>query len=128
MLKKLIQKKKLILIVFAAVLLVLWTVTLIFGNAESKTVIPVLSLIIPFVTYGFMRLMFKVVRINAPLKYMKFIVRFFLIAVTLGLIMMLVEFAAGFPNGFSPTLSACMGVIIGALDEEKKNIQIESEK
>ena len=128
MLKKLIQKKKLILIVFAAVLLVLWTVTLIFGNAESKTAILVLSLIIPFVTYGFMRLMFKVVRINAPLKYMKFIVRFFLIAVTLGLIMMLVEFAAGFPNGFSPTLSACMGVIIGALDEEKKNIQIESEK
>ena len=71
MLNKLIQKKNLILIIYAVVLLAFWTVALIFGNGEDKVMVLVLSLIIPFVIYGFVRLMYKVVSINASLKIKK---------------------------------------------------------
>ena len=53
MLNKVIQKKNLILIIYAIVLLVFWTLTLIFGNAENKVMVLILSLIILFVAYGF---------------------------------------------------------------------------
>ena len=71
MLNKLVQKKNVVLIVCAAVLLILWTLTLIFGNGEDKIMVLVLSLVLPFVIYGFVRLMFKVVRITAPLKFIR---------------------------------------------------------
>ena len=78
MLNKIVQKKNLILIIYAVVLLVLWTVTLIFGNGEDKLLVLILSLIIPFVIYGFVRLMYKVVSINASFKVMCFFYYFFL--------------------------------------------------
>ena len=79
MLNKLVQKKNILLIGCVAILLILWTLTLIFGNGEDKMMVLILSLILPFVIYGFVRLMFKVVRINAPLKFIKFGIYFFLI-------------------------------------------------
>ncbi len=79
MLNKLIQKKNLILIVYAAVLLVFCILALIFDNREDKLMDIILSLIIPFVMYGLVRLMYKVVSINASLKSMRFGYYFFLI-------------------------------------------------
>ncbi len=110
-----------------AILLVLLGISLIFGDAEDKATLLVSSLVIPIVVYGFMRLMFKVCRINAPLKYMKLMVRFFLIAAILGLAVMLVGFVTGFPNGLSLALPASMAVIIAALDEEEKNNQTQND-
>ena len=127
MLNKLIQKKNLILIVYAVVLLAFWTVALILGNSEDKVMVLILSLIIPFVVYGFVRLMYKIVSINASLKVMRFFYYFFLIGGLLGTVMMFVEFVAGFPNGLSPTLGACGALIIATLDSAKKNIEIETE-
>ena len=72
MLNKLIQKKNLILIIYATVLLVFWILALIFGNREDKLMVLILSLVIPFVVYGFVRLMYKVVSINASPKAMSF--------------------------------------------------------
>ena len=126
MLNKLIQKKNIVLIVCAAVLLILWTLYLIFGSGEDKVMVLVLSLILPIVIYGFVRLMFKVVRINAPLKFIKFGIYFFLIMGVLGVVMDIIHFITGFPNSLSPTLSACLGLIIAVLDEAKKNIEIEN--
>ncbi len=60
MLKKLVEKKNLILIIYAVVLLAFWTVALIVGNAEDKVKVLILSLVIPFAIYGFARLMYKV--------------------------------------------------------------------
>ena len=77
MINKIIQKKNLILIVYAIVLLALWTVALILGNKEDKVMVLILSLIIPFVVYGFVRLMYKVVSINASFKTMCFFYYFF---------------------------------------------------
>ena len=125
MLNKLIQKKNLILIIYAAVLLVLWTLALIFGNREDKLLVLILSLIIPFVVYGFVRLMYKVVHINASLKVMSFFYYFFLVGGLLGTVMMLVEFIGGFPNGLSTTLGACGAMIIATFDSAKKTFENE---
>ena len=128
MLNKVIQKKNLILIIYAIVLLVFWTLALIFGNAENKVMVLVLSLIIPFVIYGFVRLMYKIVSINASLKVMCFFYYFFLVGGLLGTFMMFVEFITGFPNGLSPILGACGALIIATLDSAKKTIEFESKK
>ena len=128
MINKLIQKKNLILIIYAIVLLVFWTLALIFGNAENKVMVLVLSLIIPFVIYGFVRLMYKIVSINASLKAMCFFYYFFLAGGLLGTAMTFVEFIGGFPNGLSPTLGACGALIIATLDSAKKTIEFESKK
>ena len=127
MLNKIIQKKNMILIIYAVIFLAFWTVALIFGNAKDKVMVLILSLIIPFVIYGFVRLMYKVVSINASFKIMCFFYYFFLICGMLGTVMMFVEFVAGFPNGLSPTLGACGALIIATLDSAKKNIEIETE-
>ena len=123
MINKIIQKKNLILIVYAIVLLAFWTVALIFGNGEDKVMVLVLSLVIPFVMYGLVRLMYKVVSINASFKTMRFFYYLFLIVGLFGTVMMFVEFVAGFPNGLSPTLGACGALIIATLDSAKKSFK-----
>ena len=128
MLNKIIQKKNLILIVYAIVLLAFWTVALIFGNREDKVMVLIRSLIIPFIIYGFVRLMYKVVSINASFEIMCFFYYFFLIGGLLGTVMMFVEFIGEFPNGLSPFLGACGAFIIATLDSAKKNIETESKK
>ena len=128
MLNKLIQKKNLILIIYVVVLLAFWTVALIFGNREDNVMVLILSLIIPFVVYGLVQLMYRVVSINASFKTMCFFYYFFLIGGSFGTVMMFVEFVAGFPNGLSPTLGACGALIIATLDSAKKTIEFESKK
>jgi hypothetical protein len=128
MLNKVIQKKNLILIIYAIVLLVFWTLALIFCNAENKVTVLVLSLIIPFVVYGFVRLMYKVVSINASFKTMCFFYYFYLVGGLLVTVIMFDEFVARFPNGLSPTLGACGALIIATLDSAKKTIEFESKK
>ena len=128
MLNKNSPKKKIVLIICAAVFLILWTLTLILGNGEDKVTVLVLSLVLPLVIYGFVRLMFKIVRINAPLKFIKFGIYFFLIMGALGVVMDIIHFITGFPNGLSPTLTACLGLIIAVLDEAKKNTEIENKQ
>ena len=123
MIQKLIPKKNLILITYAAVLLMSWILALIFGNGEDKLMVLILSLVIPFVIYGFVRLMYKVVSINASFKAMCFFYHFFLVAGLLGTVMMLIEFIGGFPNGLSPTLGACGAMIIATLDSAKKTFE-----
>lgn len=125
MLNKIVQKKNLILIIYSAVLLALLLVTLVFGNSEDKLRILIISLIIPFIIYGFARLMFKVVSINASVKTTSFFCYFFLVGGFIGTIIALTNFIGEFPNGLSPALGACGGLIISALDFAKKNMNIE---
>ena len=128
MLNKIVRKKNLILIIYAVVLLVFWTIALIFGNGEDKVMVLILSLVIPFVVYGFVRLMYKVISINAFFKAMRFFYCFYLVGGLLGTVMMLAEFIGEFPNGLSPTLGSCGSLIVATLDSAKKNIEIEGEK
>ena len=116
---KLIQKRNVILLSFACILLVLSVLSFAFGEEEDKVKLIVLTVILPFVIYGFARLIYKVVRINASLKIMKFFFSFFLVCGTLGTVFMTLAYIASFPSGLSPALGASMGLIIATLDAQK---------
>lgn len=120
MIYKLARWKNLILIICIALSLVLWTLALIFGNRGDKITVLVLSSILPFVIYGAVRLMFKVIRIAAPLKFICFLLYFFVAMGTLGIAMSVFDFISSFPNGLSPTLTACSGIIVATLDEASR--------
>ena len=113
----LVKRIKPILLVYSVILLALWLLTLLFHTAENKVMILILSLVIPFVVYGFVRLMYKVVSIHASLGVLRF---FFLIGGFLGTVMLLFEFVFGFPNGLSPTLGACGALVVATLDSARK--------
>lgn len=120
MLKNLVNKRNLIILLFGGILLVLWLLSLIFGRSEDKVMILILTPILSIVIYGFARLLFKILSRNASAKILHIFACFFLIVGTLGIVMMLVEFVSGFPNGLSPTLGGCMGLVVGVLTEAKK--------
>ena len=120
MLERLAKKRNIILIGLVPIYLVLWVLTLVFGNREDKIVVLVLSVIMPFVLYGFMRLMLKVVGYNAPLKVIKLMFAFFLIVGAFMTVMGVIEFISGYPNGLSPFFATCIGMITGILDEINK--------
>ena len=126
--KKLADKRTLIMIILAGILLVLWVLHLILGSGQGKITVLVLTLILPMIIYGFVRLLSKVIGINAPLKVMNVFAWFFLICGTLGIVLNLIVFISGFPNGLSPSLGACMGLVTAVLDEAKKNFDISKEK
>ncbi len=120
MLNKLIYRRNLILLIFAIVLVVFWLIYLIFGSGEDKVTFLILTPILPIITYGFMRIGFKTMNVNGSNKYINFCLNFFLVTGTLGLAMMTINFIAEFPNGLTPTLGGCMGLIIAVLDEASK--------
>ncbi len=122
MLEKLVNKRNLILLVFAGILFVFWLLFLIFGNSEDKIQLLILTPILPVVVYGFLRLGFKLVRINASAGFLNFAVWFFLITGTLALVMSVNHFITEFPNGLSPAFGVVLSLIIAMLDEAKKNI------
>lgn len=126
MLNKIIKKKNLILIIYAVILLSLWVVALIFENREDKVTVLVLSLVMPFIIYGLIRLMYKIV--GKSCKTMSFFYGFFLLIGSLGTLMMIVEFIRSFPNGLSPSLGALFGLIPATLDSAKKHIENEDNK
>jgi len=127
MIKHLVKKKKLFIIVFSLILIILGTITLVFGDAEDKIRTVVMFFVMPFLVYGALRFIFCIFRIKQTLGFVKFVVRFFLLAAAIALIVESGEFVRNFPNGLSPSSGAWMGLIIGTLDEEKKNIQIEND-
>jgi len=128
MLDKLVQKRSIILIIFAVVTLTALIITLFFDNKEDKATIIIASLVLPLIIYGFTRLMFKVVRIKASLKYIKTLVIFFIIGSIFSIVMSLKNFATDFPNGLSPILTADFGMLVALIDEAKKNIEMENNK
>lgn len=120
MLNKLVQKKKTVLIGCVVVSLIFWILTLFFCNEDGKINLLVLSLVLPFVIYGSTRLIFKAVKIKARSRFIKFTVCFFLLFGVLGVFVNALYFFIEFPNGLSPTLTACLGLVIAVLDEAKK--------
>lgn len=120
MIKSLIQKRNLILIIFVSVLLALCIVTLVFGNTDDKVIVVILSFIVPSIIYGFIRLIYKIIRITASLKSMAFFYAIFLFFGAFGIIMMLIEYITWFPNGLTIGLGSSQAIFIAALDEIKK--------
>lgn len=122
MLLNLIQKKKLILAILSSILLLCVILTLVLGKGEDKAMVLVLSLILPLVVYGFLRFLFKIIRINASLKVITYFIYFFLGACTLLFVSDFVQFITAFPNGLNPSMGAMIGVIAACLNEAEKNV------
>lgn len=59
---KIFEKRNLILIIGAIIVLIPWVLYLILGNGEDKLLMLVLSLVLPLIIYGFIRLLGKIVR------------------------------------------------------------------
>lgn len=117
MLKKLYRKRKLIALILAAMLLFAWLTYLIFGNEGNKLTNLILTPILPFLVYIFMRLVFKVIRTTASPGILEMFLRFFFIVGSLGALIMTIGFILSFPNSLSPSLGGCMGMIIAAISE-----------
>jgi len=128
MFNKIIQKRKMLMAVLAAIFLVLWTLTMVCGNAENKEKILVLSLVLPAVVYGFVSLLYRLVKSNASQRLMRVFFWVFLIAGTLGTIVMITEFIVGFPNGLSPTLGALGGLIMATIHNAAKWTSAENKR
>ena len=123
MLEKLAKKRKLIAIIYGAVLLVLLLLEIIFGNPDDKITIIVATVIgFPFFYFG-IKFGFKIVRINASPKIMRFGSWFFLIVSVIGIVASVPNYIRYFPNGFSPLVSCVMGVWLGILTDVEKHIE-----
>ena len=128
MIGRLVQKKKLFLAICVLVFLALWVLTLLFATRGDKTILLVLSLVIPFVVYGCLRLSFVICRKIYSLSFMKFMVRFVFVMGLLVMALMFFDFIRSYPNGIAGATGAYIGFFAAALGEEKKNIEAEQGK
>ena len=121
MLEKLAKKRKIIAIIYGVVSFALLLLEIIFGNPDEKVTIIVATVIgLPFFYFG-IRFGFKIVRINASPKYMRFTSWFFLICSAIGIVVSVPNYIRYFPNGFSPYVTCVMGVWLGILTDVEKH-------
>lgn len=117
---KIFEKRNLVLIIGAIIALIPLVLYLILSSGEDKLLMLVLSLVLPLIIYGFIRLLGKIVRPHAPASALKIGTYFFMIAGMIGALVCLVAFVTNFPNGFSPGITVCFALALAALDEAKK--------
>ena len=123
MLETLAKKRKPIAIIYGAVVLALLLLEIIFGNPDDKITIIVATVIgLPFFYFG-IKFGFKIVRINASPKFMRFASYFFLIGSIIGIIVSVPNYICYFPNGFSPLVSCVMGTWLGILSDVAKHTE-----
>ena len=121
MLETLAKKRKPIAIICGVVMPVLLLLEIIFGNLDDKvTVIAATVIGFPFFYFG-IKFGFKIVRINASPKFMRFVSYFFLIGSMIGIIVSAPIYICYFPYGFSPIVSCVMGACLGILADAAKH-------
>ena len=123
MLETLAKKRKPIAIIYGAVVLALLLLEIIFGNPDDKITIIVATVIgLPFFYFG-IKFGFKIVKINASPKFMRFASCFFLIGSIIGIIVSVPNYICYFPSGFSPLVSCVMGTWLGILSDVAKHTE-----
>lgn len=128
MLNKLIKKRNIILIAYAVAFLVLGILEFIFSDKEDKIMDFIVSLVIPFIIYGLVRLMYGLSNINASSKVMRYFYYFFLITGAIMTVSIVVNAIIFFPSDYFSGVGAIGGLIVATLDKAKKTIRIEEEK
>lgn len=126
--ERFLQKRNCILLCYASALLVLWVLTLLWGTAMNKALLLVLTLIVPLLFYGFVRLLYRILRIHASSKIMCRFFVFFACVSILGTVLTVIDFITDFPNGLSPSLGACGAILVATLDTARKNTSIPKEE
>ncbi len=111
MLKKIVEKRKLIAIICAVLFLVPYAVYAIFGTGDEKIGDIIMAPLVFLLFHGFIRFSFFVVGKNGSKKYMRFAAWFFGIFGILSLLLYYPDFFFSFPNE-SPFL---FGGVLGML-------------
>ena len=120
----LVSKSTIIIVAYALFAAVLWTLFLLFGDDPEKTKILILAPVIAVILYGFVRLLFFIFKKNpmAPDIYIDLISIALLAVSVLSLGTFLLNFIVYFPNGFSPSIGAELGLITGILHANKNRM------
>ena len=124
MLKKIVRHRKAIFDVLISVFVILWIITLIFDNTETKLFGLVLSVVLGFIAYGVLRLMFKFVMPNTTYEIAKFFYCFFILSGSASCFIHIISFVMYFPCGFVPELGADIGLIIASIQSAKKELRL----
>ncbi len=114
-----------IILVSAVLPLLMWCSYLASGDDPDKTFVLILSFVVPVMLYGFMRLLFFIFRKNpmcSPRIYDLFSVLFLCVIAPLFLVTMVCNYVSCFPNGFTPSAGAVVGLVAGVLHANKKRI------
>lgn len=119
MYERLSQMKRTAFIVFSAIYIALWVVSLIFCRSTDKVMILVTAWVVPALIYGFIRLCFKIIGRRAPQKYIGMAMGFFAGSGLVGIVVCLVGYVTRFPNADFIALGGCIGLILGILDEAR---------
>ncbi|MBR6514693.1 MAG: hypothetical protein IKT46_07675 [Clostridia bacterium] len=122
MLNKITKYTKTITYIMIGIFAILWILTLIFADMANKLQILILSAVLLLVLYGMFRFMYKMLIPSMSLWVMKLYLYFFIIVPTIFCVADTVSFVIEFPNGLTPTLGACIGVIAATLHTAKKNM------
>lgn len=119
MFQKMVDNRKRLAVVFAAILLIQWLLCLLFYSGEDKVTFLVFIPILPVVIYAFVRLLHRMIEKNIPRKVMGFFRYLYLIVGIFAIVMLIIQFICDFSESFTPSLGGCMGLVIGVLEEMK---------
>ena len=115
MIKKIVSARNLILAILAVLWLLLGGVTLIMGGI-GKCLPVLLSLVCAFSMYGAVILIVRILKNSMYSGMACFFGYLFLALGTFGVLYQIIRFVLAIPNGFSPVLLGCSGLVIAALD------------
>lgn len=120
MLKSLVRIRRVVLIACVALFACLWALSLVYGDAEDKVGVLILSAVIPLIVYAFIQITYRIVSINAPFRVMKIYFWLFIIGGFGGTVLTFISFIVGFPNGLTIGLGASLAFIMATLDYAKR--------
>lgn len=123
MLKRIVEKRVIVISALSIITAALLLLYLIFGNSEGKISTLILSLVLPLIIYGFVRLLFRLISVNMSWETLNFFIWFFLVGGVLGFIMQSIHCIRFSADVFSPVQSACAALVWAILDEAKKQLK-----
>jgi hypothetical protein len=119
-LKKLVERRNNIKLIFCGVLLIFLVIHFAFSTAENLLYLPIVTLVGVVLFYTFIRLVFGWILKNASRGYTRFVFWIFLIGSIYGVLNSLIFLVGDFPNGYTPMLGIAMAIFVGILDDLKK--------
>ena len=74
MLKRIVEKRVIVISALSIITAALLLLYLIFGNSEGKISTLILSLVLPLIIYGFVRLLFRLINVNMSWESLNFFI------------------------------------------------------
>lgn len=115
-------KIKQIVIAFSVITVFPWLSYCFWGTGNNKVNLIIAMPICAVLCFAFIRIVFSIMKsTKAPEKFLLFCSYFFMIGAVWAAVAFTIDFLMNFPNGFSPTIGATLGLIAGVLSFNKKH-------